>query len=153
MAQRYYNPFARTELFYPPQQKEVYDLYTQTGGKKIVDKCPFPRMVDLWFAGISLAIHKKLQPVNLSGENIKFHDGSVFDNDEDRWRVQVLLLIAIAIEDSVDIVSQPRRIIDIANSLAAAGVPHIVVMLRDGGEDEIWNLSESLCKLLPDSNG
>ena len=37
---------------------------------------------------------------------------------------------------------------DIANGLAAAGVPHIVRMLNEGVESPIWNLSDAFEKLL-----
>ena len=58
------------------------------------------------------------------------------------------MLIAIAIDGNVEIVGQPRRMIAIANGLAAAGVPHIVEMLRDSDQDEIWNLSDALDEIL-----
>ena len=58
------------------------------------------------------------------------------------------MLIAIKIDGNVEIVGQPRRMITIANGLAAAGVPYIVEMLREDGLDPIWNLSEALDKFL-----
>lgn len=58
------------------------------------------------------------------------------------------MLIAIAVEGNVEIVSEPRRMMAIANGLAAAGVPHIVEMLRDGDQEPIWNLSGSLDGIL-----
>ena len=39
----------------------------------------------------------------------------------------------------------------IANGLAAVGVPHIVEMLRDGNQDPIWNLSDSLYEILEEN--
>ena len=36
----------------------------------------------------------------------------------------------------------------IANRLAAAGVPRIVEMLKDGDQEPIWNLSDALERLL-----
>jgi hypothetical protein len=57
------------------------------------------------------------------------------------------MLIAIAVADDVDIVAEPRRIMAMANGLAAAGVPHIVDMIRDGNQNPIWNLLESIYSL------
>ena len=153
MTQRYPNPFTGIWLLYPAEQEEVYKMYTQPGSNKAFDARPFPRMVDLWFASICLAVRKGLKPVSPSGKTSRLYEGSAFDNDQDRWRVQALMLIAIFIEDSVDIVTEPRRIIDIANNLAATGVPHIKKMLENGNDDEIWNLSEGLCDLLSEANG
>ena len=58
------------------------------------------------------------------------------------------MLVAIAIDGNVEIVGEPRRMIAIANGLAAAGVPDIVEMLRDGAQDPIWNLSDALKEIL-----
>ena len=59
------------------------------------------------------------------------------------------MLVAIAVEEgNVEIVGDPRRMIAIANGLAAAGVPLIVEMLRDGDSDPIWNLSDVLDEIL-----
>ena len=147
MAEQYHNPFANIDLIAPIEHRDFYDWYCQRGGNTSVDQSPFPRMVDFWFAGLSLAAHRQLKPVDLSGQKtFKFHEGSIFDRDS--WRVQAVMLIAIAVEDNVEIVGEPRRMINIANGLAAAGIPHIVEMLRDGNQDPIWNLSDALNELL-----
>lgn len=143
MTQRYHNSFASIDLVAPVEQRDVYDRYTQSGGRAVIDQSPFPRMVDLWFAGLCISARKQLEPVDLSGRGtFKFIDGSVFDRDS--WRVQAVMLMAIAVDDNVDIAAEPRRMIAIANGLAAAGVPYIVDMLKDGDQDAIWNLSEAL---------
>lgn len=145
--QRYHNPFAGRDLIAPIELREFYDRYCQSGGGAAVDRSPFPRRVDFWFAGLSLAARKQLKPVDLSKkETFKFIEGSIFDRDS--WRVQTLMLIAIAVEDNVEIVGEPRRMMAIANGLAAAGVPLIVEMLRDGDQYPIWNLSDSLDHML-----
>ncbi len=147
MTQRYHNPFAGIDLIAPAEQREAYDRYCQTAGRAVLDQSPFPRMVDFWFAGLSLGARKKLEPVDLSRQDtFKFIEGSIFDRDS--WRVQAVMLIAIAVADSVEIVGEPRRMMAIANGLAAAGVPHVVEMLRDGDQDPIWNLSEALDGIL-----
>lgn len=147
MAQRYHNPFAGIDLIAPVDQRDVYDRYCQTGGRAIIDQSPFPRMVDFWFTGLALAARKELTPIDMAKqETFKFMEGSIFDRDS--WRVQAVMLVAIAVEGNVDIVGEPRRMIAIANGLAAAGIPHVVEMLRDGDQDPIWNLSESLDGIL-----
>ena len=148
MTQRYHNPFAGIDLVVPIEQDGDYDRYCQTGSRASIDQSPFPRKVDLWFVGLSLAARKQLNPVDLSKrETSKFHDGSVLDSDN--WRIQAIMLIAIEIDGNVEIVGHPRRMIAIANGLAAAGVPYIVEMLRENRqEDPIWNLSEALAEIL-----
>ena len=58
------------------------------------------------------------------------------------------MLVAIAVEDNVGIVEEPRRMMAIANGLAAAGVPDLVEILTNGDQDAIWNLSDSLDEIL-----
>lgn len=151
MKQQYHNPFAGIDLIAPVAQREVYDRYCQTGGRAVIDQSPFPRMVDFWFAGLSLAARKHLAPVDLTKkETFKFIEGSIFDRDA--WRVQTVMLVAIAVEDKVEVVGEPRRMMAIANGLAAAGVPHVVDMLRNGDQDPIWNLSDELYRLLQENS-
>ena len=147
MAQQYHNPFANIDLIVPVEQHDSYNQYCQTGRRRGVDRSPFPRMVDLWFAGLSLAARKQLKPVNLADQKtVKIIEGAIFDRDS--WRVQAVALIAIAIEDNVEVVGNPNRMMAIANGLAAAGIPLIVDMLREGDQDPIWNLSDSLVEIL-----
>lgn len=143
MAQRYHNPFAGLDLIAPIDQRDFYDLYCQTGGRADIDKSPFPRRVDFWFVGLSLAARKELKPINLADQKtFKFIEGSILDRDS--WRIQAVMLVSIVVDGSVEIVGEPRRMITIANGLAAAGVPLIVEMIRNGGQSPIWNLSDAL---------
>jgi hypothetical protein len=140
--------FARPFRIGPGEQKDVYNRYCQSGRRAVIDQTPFPRMVDLCFARMSLATRKELLPVEPSKQKTsKFNDGSIVDRDS--WRVQAMMLVAIAGEDNLEIVANPRRKMMIANGLAAVGIPHVSEMLRDGDQDPIWNLSEALDGFLP----
>ena len=144
---RYHNYFANSNLVYPLEQAEDYARYTQSGGAFSADRSPFPRMVDFWFLAISLAAREGLTPVDLSSqETSNFITGAIFDRDS--WRVQFVMLLAIEIDGTVDVVADPRRMMAIANGLAAAGVPRLVELLSEGNEEPIWNLSEALCAIL-----
>ena len=59
-----------------------------------------------------------------------------------------MMLAAIGLDDSVEVVGDPNRMMAIANGLAAAGVPIIVEMLQEGDQEAIWNLSEALVENL-----
>lgn len=148
MTQQYHNPFAGIELIAPLEQRDDYDRYCQTGeGRAVVDQSPFPRKVDFWFTGLSLGARKQLKPVELKKNNsFHFINGDIFDRDS--WRVQAVMLIAIATEENVEIVGNARRTMAIANGLAAAGIQDVVDMLQNGKQEPIWNLSESLNEIL-----
>ncbi len=70
----------------------------------------------------------------------------------DPWRVQVIMLTALARDDDVDVVDNPARMMAMANGLAAVGVPYIVEMLSESREHPIWNLSNATERLLTESN-
>lgn len=147
MVQRNYNPFTNIGLVAPVAHNDYYDQYCQTQrtGKTNVKRTPFRRKVDLWFTALSFAARKGLEPKKLKKkETIQFVTGGEIFNGDDSWRIQVLMLIAIAVDDNVEVVMDPRRMMDIANGLAAAGVPQIVKMLNEGSQSPICNLSDAL---------
>jgi hypothetical protein len=149
MTQRYHNPFAGVDLVVPIEQRDAYNRYCQSGGRAVIDHSPFPRMVDFWFTAMCIAARKQLKSEDLSNrETFKFNEGSIFDRDS--WRVQAIMLVAIAVTGSVEIVGAPRRMVSIANGLAAAGEPYLLEMLEDDDQEAIWNLSDAIETLLRD---
>lgn len=149
MTQKSHNPFSTARLEYPTEQKPHYDRYARTGvgSSAQVDKTPFPRMIDLWWAGLSVSVRKGLEPVDIGkGKTTFFIPGSIFDSDP--WRIQVLQLVALRLKGDPEILLNPPEIITLANGLAAAGIPDIVEMLTSGDEEPIWNLSNATEKLL-----
>ena len=148
MALQYDNPFSNMQIISPITQRSDYDQYCQQGQKQAnANVSPFPRKVDLWFAGILIAMHKKLERIDLTKEEtVNIISGDIFNTDG--WQIQAIMLIAIAVEDNLEIVLEPSEMMRIANGLAAAGVPFIVKMLNEGTHKPIWNLSDAIHKLL-----
>ena len=149
MAQQYDNPFRNMTIISPDTQREDYDRYCQAGQRTKADASPFPRKVDLWFAGLSLAVRKKLDPIDLEAKKkntVSIISGDIFNTDG--WQAQAIMLVAIAVEGNLEVVLNPRKMMAIANGLAAAGVPHIVKMLNEGDQRPIRNLSDAFEKLL-----
>jgi len=147
MADRYFNPFQAIDLNVPIDLHEAFTRYCQTSGNAVIDQSPFPRMVDLWFLAVCVAARLGLEPADISGYNTKkIIDGSIFGSDP--WRVHTLMLLAIGHSGEVQIVSEPRRMMALANGLAVAGIPKVVEMLKEGDAEPIWNLSDALDGLL-----
>lgn len=147
MADRYYNPFQGIDISVPVEYREDFARFCQSSGRAVIDQSPFPRMVDLWFLAVCIAARLGLAPVDIAKlDTYKIIEGSIFGNDP--WRVHMLMLLAIAYTDSVEVVSEPRRMMTIANGLAVAGLGRLLEMLREGESDPIWNLSERIENLL-----
>ena len=154
MAERYYNPFQGIDISVPVEYREDFGRFCQTGtgGRAMVGQSPFPRMVDLWFLAVCVAARTGLRPADVSKlETYKIIEGSIFASDP--WRIHALMLIAISETGQVDVVSEPRRMLAIANGLAVAGLPKVIEMLKDGTDEPIWNLSDSLQATLHDRPG
>lgn len=148
MIDRFYNPFQGIDISVPEEFRSTFARYCQTGGgKAIIDQSPFPRMVDLWFLSVCVAARLGLEPADIeSSQTYKIIEGSIFGNEI--WRVHAIMLIAISKSGDVEIVSQPRRMMAIANGLAVAGLPKVIEMLQEEEAEPIWNLSESLDELI-----
>lgn len=154
--QRHPNPFSRITLMRPSGQRDFYRQYCEPPRESRIDRSPFSRPVDLWFAGLSIAARnefkrnafKSIDRIFQRWSGIRWsglEQGSIFDSD--RGRVEMVMLVAIAV-DGVEVAADPKRMMFIANRLAAAGVPRIVEMLKDGDQEPIWNLSDALERLL-----
>lgn len=147
MPDRYFNPFQTIDISVPVEQHGEFKRYCQRSAKVSIDQSPFPRMVDLWFLSVCVASRLELEPVDVTHhDTVKIIDGSIFGSDP--WRVHVLMLVGIAHSGDVGIVSEPRKIMALANGLAVAGLPRLIEMIKDGGAEPIWNLSDSIYMLL-----
>ena len=58
------------------------------------------------------------------------------------------MLVSIAQAGTVEIVSDSRRMMAIANGLAIAGLPKVLELIKEGAGDPIWNLSEAIQNLV-----
>lgn len=143
MADRYFNPFQGIDVSVPVEYHEDLARYARRDSGTNTDQSPFPRMVDMWLLAVCLAARAGREPLDPSRyETRKIIEGSIFGNDP--WRVHMLMLVAIAQSGTIEIVSEPRRMMALANGLAIAGFPLVLEMIKDGTGDPIWNLSEAL---------
>lgn len=126
---------------------EAFSRYLQTRSNAVIDQSPFPRMVDFWFLSVCVVARQGMKPFNINkNDTRKIIDGSIFGSDP--WRVQTLMLIAIGKTGDVQIISEPRKIMALANGLAVVGLPSVIEMLKDGDAEQIWNLSDAIDTLL-----
>jgi len=147
MADRYFNPFQAIDINVPVEFHEAFTRYCQRSADAVIDQSPFPRMIDMWFLSVCVAARLGLQPVDIAKFNTKkIIEGTIFSSDP--WRVHTLMLIAIGETGDIQIVSEPRKMMTLANGLAVAGLPKVIEMLKEGEAEPIWNLSDALDDLL-----
>ncbi len=145
--ERHFNPFQTIDINVPNEYHEAFTRYCQKSADSTIDQSPFPRMVDLWFLSLCVAARLNLKPADISNyETTKIIDGSIFSTDP--WRIHILMLIAMSKTDTLEIVAEPRKIINLASGLAVAGLPKVIEMIKDGDSEPIWNLSDAIEYLL-----
>ena len=141
------NPFQAMDVYIPDEYHADMQRYSQRESGANIDGSPFGRMVDMWFLAICAAARAGLKPVDTTGrKSVKIIDGAIFASDP--WRIQILMLIAIHYAGGIEVVGEPRQMMNTANGLAVAGFPKILDMLREGTGEAIWNLSEAVEEMI-----
>jgi len=102
------------------------------GPEPDIDKTPFDRYVDLWWAGLCIGV--QLGHRTTPTEWHRFIDGVVLTSDP--WRITHLELLAVALEGP-EIIRQPSKIVTMANEYAATGI-RVLVEAMVGRSDPIW---------------
>ena len=81
---------------------------------------PFPRMVDMWFPALSIAVKEQLKPeMEPTGKTCIAIERVGFGRDA--WRSNALMLLAVAHTGGVEITSEPNEMMRLANGFAIAG--------------------------------
>ena len=149
----YYNPFQNLELRIPESYRDEVNRYCQTQPDALTkaspDDSPFQRYVDFWFVAVCLGARRGIR-TKLEKPH-KFITGEILSRDP--HRIHLLELLAVSFTDNAFIIENPSDVIDIANELAATGIPELLSMLRGGSAKPIWNLSDQLMECFARSDG
>lgn len=127
------NAFAATDIHLPEKFQEYFHAYCLTrteGSRNNPEDSPFPRMVDMWFLALCIAVKEGLKPeAEIKGKTYKAIEGVVFGSDS--WRSSALMLLAIAHSGDVEITDKPHEMMRIANGYALAGLPRLIAILDE----------------------
>jgi len=150
VSSKYFNPFQGQDIRVPNRFREDFGRYCQThsedGAKSSVLHSPFPRMVDMWFLAACLGAQSGKPADYDAKDTYKIIDASILSSDP--WRIDALVLMAIAFTKDVEVVKEPREILHIASRFAVAGMDKLLEMVKDGDAEPVWNLSDELDRLL-----
>ena len=146
------NEFAGVDIHLPDEYRDYFHAYCLTrteGSRNNPEDSPFPRMVDMWFLAVCVAVKEGLSPdFDPKGKTYKAIEGAVFGSDT--WRSNALMLLAIAHTGDVDIASDPHQMIRVANAYALAGLPRLIGILNDRGAeaalDYLSDFVEDACR-------
>ena len=124
-------------LALPRDQEDEINRYVamHSGDRESIERRPFPRQIDFWAYCLAVALALELEPrkglVSRWGKNFIFTYQGVMDNG----LCALLAIVAVAKLGHDDPeVMEIRRIVDLANCLAAAGCS---VVLKKLSEDTL----------------
>ena len=127
------NAFAGADIHLPDKFQEYFHAYCLTrteGSRNDPEDSPFPRMVDMWFLALCIAVKENLTPeLDPKGKSYKAIEGVVFGSDS--WRSNALMLLAVAHSGEVEIADKPHEMMRIANGYAMAGLPRLIAILDE----------------------
>lgn len=144
------NAFATADIRLPEKFQEYFHTYCLTraeGSRNDPEDSPFPRMVDMWFLALCIAVREGLTPtLDKAGKTYKAIEGTVFGSDN--WRSNALMLLAVAHTGEAEITSQPHEMMRIANGYALAGIPRLIAILNErGGDTALDHLSDAVSEM------
>ena len=131
------NAFGGVDIHLPENFRKHFHAYCLTrteGSRNNPEDSPFPRMVDMWFLAMCIAVKEGLSPeFDTQGKTYKAIEGVVFGSDT--WRSNALMLVAIAHTGDVAVATKPHEMMRIANAYALAGLPRLISILNERGGD------------------
>ena len=145
------NYFGNTDVSLPEKYRDYFHRYCLTrteGSRNDPESSPFPRMVDMWFLALCLAVKAGLQPMQTKeGKAYKAIEGAVFGSDP--WRSNAMMLLAIAFTGDIKVANDPNEMMAIANGYALAGLPQLINILEGrGGDVALDHLSDEISGII-----
>jgi hypothetical protein len=129
--------------------REDVKRYTTTqggDGDTSEESAPFVRYVDLWVTAVAVGAEERAY---VSSQDLhRFIQGSVLQGD--LVRIEFLQLIAIAHTENPHVVTDARKVIEIADAYAAGGLPIVMEWLEAGVQTPVVGLTKNMIKYLND---
>lgn len=146
------NPFQNLELRIPEAYRTEVERFCQTqpggGSRPSPDDSPFERQVDIWFLAVCIGARRGRKSQVIKPH--RFMTGEILSRDP--FRIELLELLAISFTNDPWILEKPNEMMDLANELAATGLPEVFDLLKDGNAKPIWNLQDNLLEALSNKN-
>ncbi len=136
------NPFAAYDVEIPKKYAADIKKYCQTGGsKETYEFAPFNRQVDLWYFAFLYAVKNNLEPVT-EKETSNITPATILSGDS--YRIDHIQLAWLAATNSIKELANHRKAFDYALSMANAGFPHVLQLLRDPDDNPLWSILDEI---------
>lgn len=136
------NPFASFNVEIPRQYAEQVKSYCKTGSNQdSLEFAPFDRQVDMWYFAFLYALKKQLSPKQeKDASNVTF--ASILSTDSSR--IAYIQLAYLGYYNSIEDLSNHRKVFNFAQEMANAGLPYIINLLKNDEQRPIWNCLDEI---------
>jgi hypothetical protein len=136
------NPFASYNIEVPKKYAEDIKKFCQTaGGKETYEFTPFNRQVDFWYFALIYAVKKELDPV-IEKETSNITPATILSTNI--YRISHIQLAFLGATGSIEELAHHRKVFDYALSMANAGFPRVLQILRDPDERPLWQILDEI---------
>lgn len=140
------NIFASYSIEIPRIYQEKLKTFVSTGTQsESRENSPFDRQVDFWFMSLCLAFNKGLTPVK---EKDTYNAITAEILSRDPHRVTQMQMIALSLTHDVQVLAQPKKMLDLCCELANAGIPTLISILSDTDDYPLSNIYDELESLI-----
>ncbi len=136
------NPFASYTIEVPKKYADDIKKFCKTaGGKETYEFTPFARQVDLWYFAFIFAVKKALDPV-AEKETSNITAATILSTDN--YRISHIQLAYLGATGSIEELASHRKAFDYALTMANAGFPHVLQILKDPDERPLWSVLDEI---------
>jgi hypothetical protein len=136
------NIFAPYPIVMPSKYQDKIKTYSETGTQnQSRENSPFNRQIDFWFMALCLAFNKNITPVPEKDTYAPI-TGEILSRNP--HRIAQMQMIAIAEKGTVDVLNNPKDILDCCVELANAGIPYLLSLLDDTDATPLQNIFDEL---------
>ena len=114
------NEFANIDIHLPEEYREYFHAYSLTrteGTRNNPEDSPFPRMVDMWFLAVCIAVKEGPSRRISTAKARRTRPSKDLYSPATTWRSNALMLLAIAHTGDVAVASDPHEMMRVAKRL------------------------------------
>ncbi len=139
------NIFAQYQIPMPSSSQDKIKNYVSTGTQnQSRENAPFNRQIDFWYMAMCIAFNKGLTPIK---EKNTYNAITAEILSRNPYRVSQIQMIAISITNDIEVLNNPKEMLDICINLANAGIPLLLSVLGDTDATPLQNIFDELEEL------
>jgi hypothetical protein len=131
------NPFAQYNIEMPKAYQDKIVSFCATGSvKRSRIRAPFYRQVDFWYAAFLIAVQRRLDP-DQERDTYNVTPASILSTNP--WRIPHIQASYFVLTQNLSGLAEHKEVFDFACRMANAGIPKLIQLLEEEGDDPMWS--------------